>query len=231
MKKQCSTTALTLGTLGTLGIIGALGACSSDASLATAPAAAEHYTATAAANGVSNPNTPVTALVTISVGGSLLYRESGPGNAGNGNDDLGTCTTGGRWYNPQNKKTSANPSPHCLSISAAQIFTITFSEVANYVLATSGNVNLNFAPAAGCDPLTDPLGCGRAIQYKKNQNVTGGFGILTATETEHGSGLWTIDLGAANQPFATTNNNILPSGTAIIACNTTYGCHPGLMTW
>lgn len=201
-------------------LLGALAACATETSAPVAP-----EVVSSAANAVSNPNTPVNAQVTISVGGSIVYRSEGPSNNG-----LGTCLPVGRYYNPQGKKTSEKEHPQCATVTPATEITVTFNEVANYVLPSNGNVNLNFNPAAGCDPLTDPLGCGRAIQYKKNQDVTTGAGILATTETAHGTGVWTIDLGT-NQPFATTGNNLVRTGTPIIACNATLGCHPGMMSW
>ena len=203
-------------------VTGAVVACSPET---TAPGVAEPFAATADANGVSSPNTPVTAVVRVELGGSIVYRTSGPGNNGKGE-----CRAEGAWYNPQTRHTSEKAHPQCATLVAGQTITVTFSEVATYVLPPSGNVQLNFAPAAGCDPLTDPLGCGRSIQYKKSQDLTVGAGVLTATESAHGTGLWTIAL-AAGQPFAGTGNNMDRTGTLIVACNTTLGCHPGSLSW
>lgn len=188
----------------------ALTACGS---LPTSP------TADAPSHRVASPGSAVTAQFTITFDGAVVYRESGPGNNGKG-----TCVSGGRWYNPQNHHTSEQAHPQCASISAGATFTVVFDETATYVLPPSGNVQLNFAPDCTLSAAND---CARGVQYKKNQDVTVGFGSLAPLDDEGRT--WTIDLG---QPLLNASGNLInPAGTILEACNAALGCFAGTMTW
>ena len=171
-----------------------------------------------ATRGVASPNTPVGATFTISVGGSIVYRESGPGNNGKGE-----CRAGGIWYNPTTRKTSEKAHPQCASVTSGEAITVTFQEIATYVLSTNGNVQLNFS----VDPV---LLTARGLQYKKTGDYTQSFGTLSHTGDSVDAGrAWTINLG---QPLLNnTGNLIVRTGTVLEACNADLGCHPGLMTW
>lgn len=170
--------------------------------------------------GVAAPGTTVRALATVQLGGTSYYRESGPGIVpGNGNE-LGTCVSGGRWYNPQSRKMSANPHPHCLTVVPGRTLIVRFADAANYVQPRSGNVQLNFGPdvATGAD---------RAIHYQANKDFTTGFGTSYGADNEGGA--WTINFA---QPLLTNTGNLLNrGGTPVLACSATHGCHPAQMTW
>lgn len=204
-------------------LVAGLAACGAES---TAPAAVESFTATA--DGVSSPNTPVTATVVVSIEGTVTYRESGPGNRGGSDNDkeLGECRVGGTWYNPKSKTTSANPHPNCRTVSGGTQVTVVFAETANHVVPPSGNVQLNFAP--DCSLAANPLlSCGRGLSYKKNADATTGSGRIVTTEPSTGE--WTIDF--AHPVFNNTGNLIIRAGTAVVACHATLGCHPGTMSW
>ena len=195
----------------------AFGAACSDTTAITAPENA------AFSNGVSAPGTPVTATFVIDLDGTRTYRQDGSV----GNNGKGTCVSGGegRWYNPKNKTTSDKPHPLCSTASAGQTITVSFSEIANYVLSTNGNKQLNFS--------VDPeLGTSRGIQYKANTDRTQGFGVLTHTgDSVDRERVWTINLGQAD---LNTSGDVLVRanpGTALEVCNADLGCHPGFMTW
>ena len=209
---------LTVATL----LVGALTACSADSAMAPT---LQPVVASAAVAGVSNPNTAVAARVSVHIDGSIVYRESGPGKNGKG-----SCVTGGAWYNPQNRTTSEKAHAQCAEVVAGRTIVVDFATTANYVLPPNGNVQLNVAADPAClATALDAAQCTRGIHYKKSQNVTGGFGLVTATEAT--SGAWTIDLAAAHQPFNASENNIVRTGMVVVACNATFGCHPGTMSW
>jgi len=167
---------------------------------------------------VSNPNTPVSAVFVIpGEGGTPYYRESGAGNNGKGE-----CRSEGRWYNPENRKTSEKPHSQCLSVSGGQTITVTFSEIANYVVAPSGNVNLNFSDMAENQD--------RKLQYHKNHDATDGKGTLVKVgDSVDPTRMWMIDLDQALLRGA--GNLIDRTGTELKACNVDLGCFPGVMTW
>ena len=203
-------------------LVGALTACSADSAMAPT---VQPLVASADASGVSNPNTSVAARVSVEVGGSITYRTSGPGKNGKG-----TCTMGGAWYNPQNRTTSQKEHAQCAEVAAGRTIVVDFAATANYVLPPSGNVQLNVAADPIClATAVDAALCARGIHYKKSQNMTAGFGLVTAGEAS--SGTWTIDLAAAQQPFNASENNIVRTGMVVVACNATFGCHPGTMSW
>jgi hypothetical protein len=164
--------------------------------------------------GVSNPGTVVTfeAVISIGEGGTYEYRDSGPGNNGKG-----TCYGGGHWYNPQTRTTSDKPHPQCRSLMGGESFTLRFEHIANYVLATNGNVQLTF-------------GDDRALHYQSNQNRTQGAGVLVHIGDElDATREWTVDLG---QNMLRGSGNLLdPAGTSLRICNVDLGCFYGSMSW
>jgi hypothetical protein len=203
-------------------LAGILTACSTDTAIAPT---VEPLVSSADAAGVARPNTLLSAQVIVQVGGAVVYRESGAGNNGKG-----YCTTGGAWYNPESRKTSGKAHPQCANATGGQPIVVNFAETANYVVSPSGNVQLNVAADPACLATSlDASACGRGIHYRKAQNATAGFGLVTATEAS--SGAWTIDLAAAMQPFNGPDNNVVRTGMVVVACNATHGCHPGTMSW
>lgn len=199
-----------------LGLVAlSLGACATDP---TGPAPS-FGKAGATSGGVSNPGITINAVFTVAYQGAIVYRESGPGNNGKGE-----CLSEGRWYNPQNHHTSEKAHPQCATVTGGTI-TVTFTESANYVTPPNGNVQLNFTPDCALSP--DPVACGRALQYKKNQDLTTGAGSLQTTDVD--GRLWTINFAQAM--LNDSGNLINPAGTVLEACNASLGCWPGSMTW
>lgn len=167
--------------------------------------------------GVANPNTPVNASFTVYVGGTVIYRESGPSNNGQG-----TCEAGGAYRNHGGQLAATVPHDQCATIVPGSEVTVTFAETANYVLATSGNVQLNFS----LDPVT---GEKRGVQYKKNSDWTTGFGVLVGSGDDGST--WTIDLSQIS-----SSSNLLddpPRALIVSACDdaSPSTCSPTSLTW
>jgi hypothetical protein len=169
--------------------------------------------------GVAAPGTEVSASVTISLPGQTVIRESGAGNG------AGTCGTGGAWTNPSGNPSGPVPHAQCLTVVDAIELTVHFSEIANYVQAKSGNVQLNFGKVMVCDELVCEAGDDRAIHYNANKNSTTGKGILSAIDSN--GGIWTIDLSEVTG----AGNLINPAGKIVSACSTGHGCWPALLAW
>lgn len=168
-------------------------------------------------NGAAESKIDVAAIATVQVGGTGFYRESGPG--ANSAREMGTCVSGGRWYNPQTKKTSAGPHPLCWTAGSGRTLTVTFLEIATYVQARSGNVQLNFG--------SDAAGAERRIHFQAQKDATNGLGVIVGSDDEGGS--WTIDFA---QPLLNNSTNLIDrAGTDVMACNAAHGCHPATMTW
>jgi hypothetical protein len=127
----------------------------------------------------ASPNTVVTG--TIEVAGATI-RESGPSNNGSG-----TCEAGGAYRNNGGNVASSKPHEQCMSTGAAREVNLTFS--ATYVLASSGNVQLNFGTV--CDP-EDAASCSKTfLHYKKNGDSSAGAGSFFGND----GGVWEILLG------------------------------------
>jgi hypothetical protein len=189
-----------------------LTACSSDH--LTSPTAEYHP-----GRGVTPQGTAVAADFTVTLPGSTVYRESGPGNNGKGE-----CQPGGRWYNPQNRQTSQQPHDLCASTNPGVTFVVGFHETATYVDPLHWNVRLSFSSNCSQSPVA---GCGRGVQYNVHEDRTVGFGTLQTLDAE--GRVWTIDL---EQPLLNGDGNLLvPSGTSLFACNEALGCFGGLMRW
>jgi hypothetical protein len=147
------------------------------------------------ANGVSNPGTPVNATATYEAEATdVTYRDSGPSN-----NNRGTCTTGGRYVtrsgNQTQTRTSEPNHPQCATRGSGTgtMVTITFSEVANYVLSTNGNIQLNFSRVNDLP---------RGVQHKRTSNTTSGFGVLVSSSASEGN-VWVMDLSQIDQESGT----------------------------
>jgi hypothetical protein len=194
-----------------------LSACASES------AVAPDLTMSANRQGVSQPQTTVTTSAVFTQAGSTVIRQDGsPGNSGQG-----TCILngGGAWLNPGGQTAGAIPHPQCLTVVDAVELTITFSDLATYVLSANGNIQLNFS----ADPT---LFTARGVQYKRNQNYTDGFGVLYGTDENGGS--WTLLLDQIS--------NVGPGGlaagvrefTGLTTCradDATYCASNGTMSW
>jgi hypothetical protein len=127
-------------------------------------------------SGVSAPKTAVTGTIQMS---EATIRESGPSN-----NENGTCEAGGAFRNNGGKLSSSVPHEQCMTAGAIVPVVLNFS--ANYVQATSGNVQLNFGQV--CDP-EDPSVCSKVyLHYKKNSDTSEGAGTLFASS----GGLWEL---------------------------------------
>jgi hypothetical protein len=173
--------------------------------------------------GVSEPNTAVNASFRITTAGysfterytTVCDEATGqctdlPSNHGQtgiaGNDK---CVNGalykrsvkqgvvGEW---DATPTGVVPHPQCSDVVVVEGSTITvsFSEVANYVLATSKNIQLNFAPRCTIAEDLTSVCVPRYVHYSKAAGSTAGFGILYGTGSDNSS--WAIDLGVFTEP-------------------------------
>ncbi len=214
-----------------------LGACGTELNEVTGPAAGE--AALAGGKGVSNPNTEVSALVEVTLDEQVIYRSDdsppnsnqanrrcrqGVANPASGAGGDPTPTDGALFNTSNNTQIGTAPHAQCTTVIPGEELAVEFSEIANYVLATSGNIQLNFS--------VDPVELTpRGIQYKVDKKVNGGgftigFGVLTALDEDGRT--WTIDLAQftnAGSPFVPARE--LP----VEACNDDLGCHFGILSW
>jgi hypothetical protein len=159
--------------------------------------------------GASSPGSDVGATFAIHIDGGKVYRESGAGNNGKGE-----CLTGGRWHNPETKRTSVGAHPQCLSVVPSQTLAIALVATANYVQSPSGNDHLNF-------------GDGSWIKYSKQTRSTSGQGGIGGSDDFER--YWSIDFTQAL--LNDTGNLLVRTGTPVEACSTELGCHIGILTW
>lgn len=139
-------------------------------------------------NGVSNPGTSVTSTFTVTLPEYTTFTYlSAPKN------NKGRCEAGGVWFNQAGNNGGANHQ-QCTNVTvvAGQTINVSFSEVANFVLAKSGNINLNFTPTCSTDELGVTTCTSRQVQYSKNANWTTGTGVVLGTADNGGT--WAIDL-------------------------------------
>jgi hypothetical protein len=136
--------------------------------------------------GVSEPNITADAIFTVSSPEETVvtYRTTPRNNQGSCN------TTNGVWTNNGGQTSGPNHN-QCTDITTVPgaSVEVTFSEVVNYVLPRSGNINLNFAPVLEEDGSLSP----RGVHYRKNGNWTEGFGVIIGLGDDGSE--WAIDLG------------------------------------
>ena len=172
------------------------------------------------ANGVASPNTAVSATARFTQAGEVVLRPAGYQVLNGAGKLVGTCLQSGKLQNPAGNITGNPYHPTCVeSVTEPVDIAISFEEVATYVLPPSGNVQLNFSPAADATL--------RAVQYKKSTNLTTGAGLLFDT-----TGEWTLDLGTIE---AAGNGALLGRTiTGLMACQVgTWTCTAanGTMSW
>jgi len=170
-----------------------MGACASEAPLSPLEASLS--------KGVSNPGTPVGASFTITTEATTIVSliTGQPRNGGQLTNDY--CANGAYMKYRNNTQsweiTGANPHAQCtqsITIPGSTI-TITFSAVANYVLSTNGNVQLNFQDLPVLDEFSGAClyNCTpRYVHYKKNSNSRDGAGAIVGFGTDGSQ--WTIGL-------------------------------------
>lgn len=176
-----------------------------------------------AKGGVANPGTTVTASVTITTPSETIIRESGLPNSGNVNQE---CRAGGAlWKISPGTPQQIGTAPHaqCLTVVAGEEIEVLFEDIANYVLPTGGNYQLNFSPDPN-DGITP-----RYVHYKKNGDYTEGTGILYSVDPTG----WTIDL---SQALVNQGGNLLANpatGFIVEACSVADPgkCGFGTLTW
>jgi hypothetical protein len=189
-------------------------------------------TTTQLGKGVSNPNTNVTGAFVVHIEGSLELKAPGVYTRGSGNStEVHYCDeAGAKWSLDRNgalkNQTGSAPHQHCIAgFTPGYDITITFSSVANYVLPTGGNYQLNFTQSCTTvEGITTCVPIG--VQYKKTGNFTLGTGGLA---TDADGRVWTIDF---QQPLLQSPGNLLADRTLyLVARNAELGCWPGQMTW
>lgn len=176
-----------------------------------------------AKGGVANPGTVVTTRVTVTTPSQTIVRESGAPNSGNANQE---CRAGGAlWKISPGTPQQIGTAPHaqCLTVVPGAELEILFEEIANYVLPTGGNYQLNFSPDPN-DGITQ-----RYVHYKKAGDYTEGTGVLYSVDPAG----WTIDLG---QPLVNQGGNLLENpatGIVVEACSVADPgtCGFGTLTW
>ena len=194
-------------------VVGALmSACGDAPTSAMAPRDA------ALGKGVSEPNTAVNAAFTITAPGysytvryTTVCDDAGvctdlPSNHGQtgalGNDK---CVDGALYKRRVSRgvlgpwdatPTGVNPHPNCSDVVVVPgtTVTVTFNEIANYVLATSKNIQLNFNSLCTTNDDLTVTCLPRYVHYSKASGITTGFGVLYGTGSDNSS--WAIDLGA-----------------------------------
>lgn len=189
-----------------------------------------------AKGGVSNPGTAIGSNFVIYVAGTTYYRGDGtPSRNGQGLCNSHADGTTGWYYVPGNFSNKKPVPGHengpnhaqCREISPAYTITVTFGDVANYVLSASGNNELNFNSLCtpNADPLLAPTCVSRWVHYQQQSDWTSGTGILygTGVSSLGGSSNWTIDLSQVN-----SNTNLIsaPPRTLIVMAHNTDGAYP-----
>jgi hypothetical protein len=140
--------------------------------------------------GAAAPNTAITGTIEVA---TATIRESGASNNGNG-----TCETGGAFRNNGGNLAPTVPHEQCMSTGTPREVSLTFR--ATYVLAGSGNVQLNFGNV--CDP-DEPAACSDTfLRFHKNSDASSGAGTLFGND----GGVWEILLGNVSD----TDNIIVP---------------------
>lgn len=144
--------------------------------------------------------------IAVAIGGSVSYSSSGTANNG-----VGTCTTGGAWVNPAGGYTTAGSHPNCavLVVPAGSI-----SAVGSVAAGKQGNSSILVAPDGW-------------LWYQHGRDRTSATGTFYATDTSGNT--WSI---AGGQTLLNAQGNFLNrNGMIVIACNSTLGCHPGVLSW
>jgi hypothetical protein len=142
------------------------------------------------------PNTSVSGNFTITSDPVITYRTTPVGGSG-------TCGANGVWTNAGGKVHDEGHT-QCTDVTPGSEVVVTFSAVANYVQANSGNIQLNFT---SCGYVEDEDGNWIAdcdskayVHYKKNGDERAGSGALLATGDDDSQ--WIISLGQIGGPGA-----------------------------